>query len=388
MPRSPHSPIALATAEARRIWLGAQCLDVERPFGSGPAAVRDAVEHLGYVQIDTINVIERCHHHILFTRIPGYRREHLEQAQSVDKSVFEYWTHALSYVPTRDYRFFRRAMRQDWQRRSSYFGSVSRADITKLVRRIADDGPLTIRDLDHDVQVETTHLWASRKPSKRVLQAAFYQGLLTISRRDGMLKTYELADRHFGWDTPPAAANDTEIAGYFLDRALRAQGIVSLDSICHLDAARKPALQRVIASRVRRGELLAVTLGDKSREHWGSPAAIEGAYEPLRPIVHILSPFDPLMIQRKRVQQLFGYTHKFEAYLPAAKRELGYFALPIMIGDEIVAAIDLKTDRAARKLLIQQWTWIGRGTPTAHKTAIEAALHRFERFQLGMGTRV
>src|SRR3954449_4337205 len=104
-------PISLPLADARRIWLRAQRLDTREPFGSGPDATRQAVEHLGYVQIDTINVIERCHHHILYTRIPAYRRADLQQAQSIDKSVFEYWTHALSYVPTRDMRFFTGAMR-------------------------------------------------------------------------------------------------------------------------------------------------------------------------------------------------------------------------------------------------------------------------------------
>src|ERR1700754_3230266 len=99
-------PVELSIADARRIWLHAQRLDTREPFGSGPEAARRAVEHLGYVQIDTINVIERCHHHILFSRIPGYRRADLVQAQSIDKSVFEYWTHALAYVPTRDFRFF------------------------------------------------------------------------------------------------------------------------------------------------------------------------------------------------------------------------------------------------------------------------------------------
>src|SRR6266851_4991089 len=84
----------------------AQRLDTIEPFGSGPKATPAAVAHLGYLQIDTINVIERCHHHILYTRIPGYQRAHLRQAQSIDKSDFEYWTHALSYVPTRDIGFF------------------------------------------------------------------------------------------------------------------------------------------------------------------------------------------------------------------------------------------------------------------------------------------
>src|SRR6188508_3657125 len=105
MPRR-NDPLPLTQSHARRIWLRAQQLDTPAPFGEGPAAVAAAVAHLGYVQIDTINVIERCHHHILYTRIPAYERAHLRQAQSVDKTVFEYWTHALAYVATEDLRFF------------------------------------------------------------------------------------------------------------------------------------------------------------------------------------------------------------------------------------------------------------------------------------------
>ena len=104
--------VPLTKAAARRIWLRAQRLDTPTPFGEGPAATAAAVEHLGYVQIDTINVIERCHHHILWNRIPAYRRADLRQAQSVDRSVFEYWTHALSYVPANDFRFFMPAMKR------------------------------------------------------------------------------------------------------------------------------------------------------------------------------------------------------------------------------------------------------------------------------------
>src|ERR1700754_2419792 len=96
----------LTAAQARRIWLAMQRVDPPSPFGAGPQAVTDAVNHLGYVQIDTINVIERCHHHILYTRIPDYRRADLKQAQSQDKSVFEYWTHALSYIPSKDIGVF------------------------------------------------------------------------------------------------------------------------------------------------------------------------------------------------------------------------------------------------------------------------------------------
>jgi hypothetical protein len=384
MARSLATPFTIPLADARSIWLGAQRLDVEAPFGVGPDAVRAAVEHLGYVQIDTINVIERCHHHILFTRIPDYGRDHLHAAQSRERSVFEYWTHALSYVPTRDMPVFVRAMRHEWQRRAAWYPGVSEADVRKLIRRIAKDGPLTLRDIDDDEPVEKTHLWASRKPSKRVLQVAFYRGLLTVSQREGMLKTYELASRHFGWDRRPRAATEAEVTRYRLDRALSSQGIVSLDSICHLEARRKTAVRREIEARVRRKQLVAVALdGDSRQEHWTAPEVLDAVPGPAEPRVHILSPFDPLIIQRRRLQRFFGYEHRFEAYVPREKRVLGYFALPVLIGDEVVAALDLKTDRERGKLLIQQWTWVGRGSPRVHKPAIEAELERFERFQIG-----
>ena len=114
MPSADKS-IPLSKVEARRIWLRAQRLDTPTPFGEGAPATAAAVEHLGYVQIDTINVIERSHHHILWSRIPNYRRGDLQRAQSIDKSVFEYWTHALSYVPTRDMRFFLPEMKRHRQ---------------------------------------------------------------------------------------------------------------------------------------------------------------------------------------------------------------------------------------------------------------------------------
>ncbi len=384
MPSTVRKPQAVTKSQAKRIWLAAQRLDVAAPFGDGPGATRAAVEHLGYVQIDTINVIERSHHHILQTRIPGYRREHLRQAQTVDKTVFEYWTHALSYVPTRDIRFFIGAMKQHHRSPVGWFDSVKRADVRRVITLIRKDGALTIRDIEDDVLVEKEHPWASRKPSKRALQMAFYAGTLTISERVGMLKTYELADRHFGWEKRPRPASEREVLDYLLDRALGSQGLVSLDSICFQDAKRKPAIRRLIEARVRRKELVPVAIeGAGKVEHWARPEALDVPADISEEIVHILSPFDPLVIQRKRLQLFFDYEHRFEAYVPKEKRKLGYFALPVLAGDEIVAAIDLKADRGKRKLLVQKWTWVGNGAQKSHKARIEETLHRFERFQLG-----
>jgi uncharacterized protein YcaQ len=377
-----RTSVFLSKAQARHIWLRAQRVDVAAPFGEGPEAVAAAVEHLGYVQIDTISVIERAHHHILWTRIPGYRRADLRQAQSVDKSIFEYWTHALSYVPSRDFRFFIPDMKLHRREGHKWFATVKPADLRKVLRLLRKDGALTIRDIDDDVLVDKEHLWASRKPSKRALQLAFYTGAVTISERNGMLKTYELMQRHFGWDKPPKPASIREVSNYLLDRALRAQGLVSLDSICHLDAPRKPQIRRLIESRVRRNELAPVALeGAGKQEHWARPETLEAGSSAAE-LVHVLSPFDPLIIQRKRTELFFGYDHRFEAYVPKEKRVFGYFALPVLVGDDIVAAIDLKTDRKNRQLLLQKWNWIGKRPRKDLKRRIEEELHRFERFQL------
>jgi uncharacterized protein YcaQ len=381
-----RQPVSMSKAAARRIWLRAQRLDAEAPFGEGPQATAAAVQHLGYVQIDTIHVIERCHHHILWNRIPAYSRADLRQAQSSDKTVFEYWTHALSYVPSCDLRFFIPAMRRHRREGHRWLASVKPADVRKVMRLIREGGALTIRDIDDDVLVDKEHLWASRKPSKRALQLAFYGGVLTISERNGMLKTYELMERHFGWDKPPKPASSREITAYLLDRALRAQGLVSLDSICHLDAPSKPLVRRLIEARVRRKELVPVAIeGAGKQEHWGLPEPLETAGSAATGLVHILSPFDPLIIQRKRTHLFFDYEHRFEAYVPKEKRRFGYFALPVLLGDDIVAALDLKTDRKNRKLLLQKWNWVGAGAAGRRKDfrrRIEEELHRFERFQL------
>lgn len=377
-----NSLLQLTAGQARRIWLRAQRLDSNAPFGSGPEATVTAVEHLGYLQIDPIHVIERSHHHILYTRIPTYRREHLHQAQSVDKTLFEYWTHALSYVPTKNLRFFVRHMRQDWQQRNIWFGRVSNDDLRRVLARIRRDGPLTVRDIKEEL-VEKDYAWDSRKPSKRVLELAFYKGLVTISRRVGMLKTYELTTRHFGFEHLPRAATQMETLNYVLDRALRSQGVVSIESICHQDAPRRLAMTRLVESRVRRKELIPVQVqGQGPSIHWMQPDTLVGSADRVQERVHIMSPFDPLIIQRKRLRLFFDYEYRFEAYVPKHKRVFGYFVCPVLLGDRIIAALDLKTDRLQRKLLVQRWIWIGPHRSRSNRERVETALHKFEQFQL------
>ncbi len=270
-------------------------------------------------------------------------------------------------MPTRDFGFFLPEMKRHRQSPRSWFRAVKPEDVQRVTKLIRTSGPLSIRDFDDEVLVEKDHAWASRKPSKRALQLAFDTVALTVSARRGMVKTYELTDRHFGWEKRPKPASESQVTTYVLDRAVRAQGVVSLDSVCHLDAPRKAAIRRLIEARVRRRTLVPVTLADAGKvEHWAPPEMLDTRPAAIDDVVHLLSPFDPLVIQRRRLQLFFDYGHRFEAYVPKARRVFGYFALPVLVGEEIVASIDLKADREAQKLLVQQWTWVGRGNAQSH----------------------
>jgi hypothetical protein len=145
-------------------------------------------------------------------------------------------------------------------------------------------------------------------------------------------------------------------------------------------------MRRLIELQARRGELIPVDFdGVGECQHWARPEALDVEVEINPSRIHILSPFDPLVLQRKRLQLFFDYEHRFEAYLPARRRVLGYFACPVLAGDRIVAALDMKTDREKRQLRVQKWTWMVKRPPRALRAAVEAALHSFERFQLAQG---
>lgn len=366
---------------ARNVWITAQRLDVKNPFSSGAESVTKAIEHLGYVQIDTISVVERCHHHILYNRIPHYKRSYLNRAQSVDKTVFEYWTHALSYIPVRDYQYYVSHMKSINTSEGSWFGAVKTEDYKK-VKRILKSGPVAISDIKDDDLKEKQHEWDSKKPSKRALQLGFYNGEFVVSRREGMLKIYDLTDRHFNWSKKPKAVSDKMYTDYIIDRALKAQGIVSLDSICHLNNPQKKAVQLNIQNRIKNELLLEVQIEDETKtKYWMQPETLEKKIKTSE-LTHILSPFDPLIIQRKRLLQFFDYNHVFEAYVPKEKRKFGYFTLPVLSGNNIIAVLDLKTDRQAQKLSVQNWVWLDKHKSAENKKIIENEMHKFEKFQL------
>ncbi|MFZ3229684.1 MAG: crosslink repair DNA glycosylase YcaQ family protein [Pseudobdellovibrio sp.] len=369
---------------AKNIWIHAQRLDSKNSFGTGETAVAKAISHLGYVQIDTINVIERCHHHILYNRIPNYQTRFLHAAQTKEKTIFEYWTHALSYVHVDDFKYFVRKMNSVNATSNSWFNSVKESDYAKVKALLKKEGHLSIRDIKDDILIEKTHAWGSTKPSKKALQLGFYKGDFAIAERDGIIKKYALTKKHFNWNSKPKATTKNEYANYILQRALKSQGIISLESACYLEKEMKKSISELIQEKIKTHELIEIELIQaKNCKFYINPEIFEKKIKPSQ-LTHILSPFDPLLIQRKKLKIFFDYEHLFEAYIPKEKRIYGYFTLPVLKHNKIIALLDLKTDRAQKQLLIQSWTWLNKNKSAENKKIIECELALFEKFQLNL----
>jgi hypothetical protein len=159
---------------------------------------------------------------------------------------------------------------------------------------------------------------------------------------------------------------------------------VSVASSAHGISNARADIRAQLEQRVAGGELVRVEVqGLEAVPHWARPEELAVDLEDEPAPTHILSPFDPLIIQRARLHAFFEYEHRFEAYLPKEKRLFGYFTLPVLVGGQIVALLDLKTERDQRRLAINKWTWLGKHESARRRRAIEEALHRFEQFQLG-----
>ena len=348
----------LSIHEAQKLVLHSQKLPPTRQKGKAITATLAAIEHLGYIQIDTISVVQRAHHHTLWNRNPRYTLEHIDQLIA-DKKVFEYWSHAAAYLPMRDYRFslprklaLARGEQSHWYKRDE--------KLMRLVsKRIEAEGPLMARDFEGKVSKSKPGDWKS-KPAKQALDTLFMQGDLMISSREKFHKVYDLTERVLpqGPDNIIDTSEPTpdEYIRFIISQYLSANGIGQAAEIAYLLKGIKPKITAMLQEMESNGELLKVNVGNRHSEknYYALANSLELLNKPLaRSKLKILSPFDNLLIQRKRMKDLFDFDYLIECYVPAAKRKYGYFSLPILWDGKLVARIDCKADRAKSMLDIR-----------------------------------
>ena len=331
---------SLSIQQARKLVLLSQQLPPPHQAGRATAATLSAIEHLGYIQIDTISVVQRAHHHTLWNRNPRYKTSHLDQLLS-QKQVFEYWSHAAAYLPFRDYRFslprkhaFASGKQRHWYERDEQM-------LKWVLRRIATEGPLMAKDFKHTG--DRVGAWKTT-PAKRALEYLFMQGDLMVPCRVNFHKVYDLTERVLPEGTDTTLPAPEEYARFLITQYLRANGLGQPSEITYLLKNIKSIVSETLKDMVSTGELQQIRVADKL--YYVFPDSLELLSKPLaRSKLKILSPFDNLVIQRERVKTLFGFDYLIECYVPEAKRRYGYFSLPILWDGRLVARIDCRTER-------------------------------------------
>ena len=363
----------LSVAQARRLALAAGA-GFHRPPGRGPLAVAELVDRIGYVQIDTISVVERAHHHILAARLPGYRNTWLD-----DAPVFEYWAHAAAYLPWRDFRFTLPRKERIKANGHDWF-DAEQSEARRVLERIREEGPLMAR---HFEAATRTAGWWDWKPAKRALEFLFMSGELMVVRR-GFQKVFDLTERVLPPGTDTRSPTPHEQAAWYVDRALDAWGIVAGDEFAYQRKEHTGDIGAVLRERQEEESIVRVAVeGLPNVTYWVRAADLEriDATKATDRTLRILSPFDPFLIHRKRISRLFGFDFAIECYLPAAKRSFGYFALPLFQSASFVGLLDAKADRQAGTLGIRNLRHDG---PPAKRAAfnrsLNAALIKFAAF--------
>ena len=389
MPPAARHPRVIPARESRRILLAAQGLATPPATRSGPASVQRLIERLGFVQVDSINVLERAHHLILQTRLESYRRETLTALLEKDRSLFEHWTHDASLIPTRWYeqwkpRFARYADRADrnawWHER---LGGDPAPLLKRIHARVRADGPLRGRDLEEERSENGGGGggWWNWHPSKAALEHLWRVGRLSIAGRIRFEKIYDLAERvHLEAHTrpKPSAAAHLEWA---CRTALERLGVATSNEVAAFWKSIPNADARSWCdAAVARGELEPVVLEDldgKRRPAYATSESRQMAnVAPWDEAIRTLCPFDPVIRDRTRILRRFDFDYRFEAFVPEAKRQYGYYTLPLLRGDRFLGRIDPKFDRHQDVLLVRGPWWEPGCDTRLHQKMLETATNR------------
>jgi len=347
----------IARSAARKLALYRQGLDGHRTPSSNTAGVLEVIERLGYVQIDTISVVRRAHHHTFWVRVPNYQMGMLQDLQSQDRQVFEWWASAMSLVPMRDYRYY--ATRMDpkmvrsWHRN---WYAENKDIVADVLDRIRTEGPLTSSDFKSPEGFKRGGWW-SWKPAKTALEVLFDMGEVMVAERRNFRRVYDLRERVVPSWVDTSTPTQEEMDHWVIQRALCGLGFAPVDDVRWGRWKGIGAAAESVHQLGETGEVVTFEIeGEPDRTFCALRETLDAVMDaPDRdPELHILCPFDNLVIQRGWLSRYFGFQYKLEAYTPAAKRKYGYYVLPILWGDRFVGRLDAKADRKARTLIVRK----------------------------------
>jgi len=349
----------LSFEEARRLAVRRQLLDGRSELAFGKEGTAQAIERLGYVQIDTISVVARAHHQTLRARTHDYDPTFLHELLACDRRIFEYWGHAASILPISDFRYYLPAMRRAPSSERGKDWAAKNADVMEhVLHRIEQEGPLASKDF----QAPEGHRggeWWNWKPSKMALEMLFAQGRLMVTQRRNFQRVYDLTARVLPRDVEVTVPDDEEAYRFFVRRALASYGVATEREIReHIGPMNLRANREAIAALIEEGEIVRASVqGRDSPDLYALPGVLESVpavdAEAEEAHCRLLCPFDNLIILRERAKWLFDFEYTLECYVPEGKRVWGYFVFPVLFGDRIVGRLDPKADRKSKTLIVR-----------------------------------
>ena len=388
---SKAASLTISNASARRLLIQAQGLGETPRRAQSDAELLAAIERLGFVQLDSINTLERAHHQILFARNQTYRHRQLSRLVEKQAALFENWTHDASVIPSRFFPIWRARFERDRERLAGRWRDWHRKDfesfLNQVLTRIEREGPLMARDFGEEGKKPKGGWWEWH-PEKIALEYLWRTGSIAVARREGFQKVYDLTERvipepqrapppepraFLDWKCRSALsrllfATPGEIAGFW--GALSAEEAAGWCAQGLADGRLREVSVENADGSARR--LLALCEQVETLE--ADPPA-----PPAR--LRVLSPFDPLLRDRARAERIFGFSYRIEVFVPEAKRQYGYYVFPLLEGDRLVGRIDMKHHRDCGELRVKGLWW----EPKVRKSkgrlaALEAELERQRRF--------
>ena len=381
----------ISTEAARRLFLGAQGLLADPARKATSATLAKLIAQMGFVQLDSINYVERAHHLTLGSRLDGYRHEQFTRLLEKDRLLFEHWTHDAAAIPT--------AWFAHWKPRFAQYASKLRNRwltqrlakeperlLAHVRERIAREGPLRSQDFAHERKGKSGGWW-DWKPQKVALEYLWFSGELLVTRREKFQKVYDLAERVLPAVTTLTTPTEAEHIAWACRTAFERLVIATPKEVADFWHAITLAQARQWCEHAAKsGEIVAVLVESANGEPPRASFALSDWQSRLRKLpaapgrMRLLSPFDPVIRDRSRVARLFGFDYRFEAFVPEPKRQYGYYVLPILAGEQLIGRIDPKFQRDRDTLAVRNVFWEPKIKVTkARKNELNEALARLAK---------
>lgn len=346
--------------------------------------MQGVIDDLGFVQLDSINTVARAHHMILHARRPAYRAEHLHRLYDRDRGLFEHWTHDASMISMQVFPHWRLKFARHEARVAERWARKGRdhfADkLETVLQQVSDHGPCCSADVGTD-EARSSGGWWDWHPSKAALEYLWRVGALSVTRRDGFRKVYDLTENVIPAEYLSVRHTPQETVDWACGAALHRLGFATSGELAAFwDLISAAEARAWVADGLSAGTLIEVDVAQaegKWRKSVARPEMLEQPTPAVTNRLRILSPFDPALRDRKRAERLFDFSYRIEVFVPEAQRKYGYYVFPILEGDRLVGRIDMKAERGTDRLHVRAlWPEAGVRWGIGRVTRLQTALER------------